>query len=41
MPNLIEFQFVVLNLLTEEEAEFLGYIMYEAETIPKLSTIAG
>ena len=41
MPNLIEFQFVDLNLLTEEEADFLGYIIYEAETIPKLSTIAG
>ena len=41
MPNLIEFQFVDLGLLTEAEAEFLGYIIYEAETIPKLSTIAG
>jgi hypothetical protein len=41
MPGLIEFQFVDLNLLTDEEAEFLGYIVYEAETIPALSVNAG
>ena len=41
MPNLIEFQFVDLNLLTDEEADFLGYIVYEAETIPALSANAG
>jgi hypothetical protein len=41
MPSLIEFQFVDLNLLSEEEAEFLGYIIYDAETIPKLSANAG
>jgi hypothetical protein len=41
MPELIEFQFVDLNLLTEEEADFLGYIVYEAETIPALSANAG
>ncbi len=41
MPNLIEFQFVDLNLLTEEEADFLGYIIYEAESIPALSANAG
>jgi len=41
MPSLIEFQFVDLNLLTEEEAEFLGYIIYEADTIPALSANAG
>jgi hypothetical protein len=41
MPNLIEFQFVDLNILTEEETEFLGYLIYEAETIPALSVEAG
>jgi len=41
MPELIEFQFVDLNLLTAEEADFLGYIVYEAETIPALSANAG
>ena len=41
MPELIEFQFVDLNLLTAEEADFLGYIVYEAETIPALSVNAG
>jgi len=41
MPSLIEFQFVDLNILTEEEAEFLGYIIYDAETIPSLSVKAG
>jgi hypothetical protein len=41
MPSLIEFQFVDLNLLSDEEAEFLGYIIYDAETIPKLSANAG
>ena len=40
MPSLIEFQFVDLNILTEEEAEFLEYIIYEAETIPALSATA-
>ena len=37
MPHLIEFQFVDLNILSEEEYEFLGYIIYEAETIPSVS----
>ena len=37
MPSLIEFQFVDLNVLTDEENEFLGYIIYEAETIPALT----
>lgn len=37
MPHLIEFQFVDLNILSEEEYEFLGYIIYEAETIPAVS----
>ena len=37
MPNLIEFQFVDLNILADEEYDFLGYIIYEAETIPALS----
>jgi hypothetical protein len=41
MPSLIEFQFVDLNILTEEETEFLGYLIYEAETIPALSIKAG
>ena len=41
MPNLIEFQFVDLNFLTEEEAEFLGYIIFEADTIPALSANTG
>ena len=37
MPSLIEFQFVDLNLLTNEEYDYLGYIIYEAETIPVVS----
>jgi len=37
MPHLIEFQFVDLNILSEEEYDFLGSIMYEAETIPALA----
>ncbi|MGB5748982.1 MAG: hypothetical protein WBM69_18525 [Desulfobacterales bacterium] len=37
MPNLIEFQFVDFNILTDEENDFLGYLMYEAETIPAVS----
>lgn len=37
MPNLIEFQFVDLNILTDEEYDFLGYVIYEAEPIPELS----
>jgi hypothetical protein len=41
MPSLIEFQFVDLNILTDEEADFLGYIVYEAETIPALSANSG
>ena len=41
MPSLMEFQFVDLEILTEEEAEFLGYIIYDAETIPALSVKAG
>lgn len=41
MPNLIEFQFVDLDILTNEENEFLGYIIHEAETIPELSVNAG
>jgi hypothetical protein len=41
MPSLIEFQFVDLNILTEEETEFLAYLIYEAETIPALSIKAG
>jgi hypothetical protein len=41
MPDLIEVQIFDLNLLTEEEADFLGYIIYEAESIPALSANAG
>jgi hypothetical protein len=41
MPNLIEFQFVDLNLLTDEEFDYLSYLIYEADTIPGLSTNAG
>ena len=37
MPPLIEFQFVDLNFLTDEEYDYLGYIIYEAETIPVVS----
>ena len=37
MPHLIEFQFVDLNFLTNEEYDYLGYIIYEAETIPVVS----
>jgi len=37
MPPLIEFQFVDLNFLTDEEYDYLGYILYEAETIPVVS----
>ncbi len=37
MPNLIEFQFVDLNFLTDEENDFLGYLIYEAETLPAVS----
>jgi len=37
MPHLIEFQFVDLNILADEENDFLGYIIYEAETIHALS----
>jgi len=40
MPSLIEFQFVDLSLLSEEEADFLGYLIYEADTIPALSANA-
>jgi hypothetical protein len=37
MPHLIEFQFVDLNILTNEEYDYLGYVIYEAETIPAVS----
>jgi hypothetical protein len=37
MPNLIEFQFVDFNILTDEENDFLGYLIYEAEAIPAVS----
>ena len=37
MPQLIEFQFADLDILTNEEYDFLGYIIYEAETIPAVS----
>ena len=37
MPPLIEFQLVDLNFLTNEEYDYLGYIIYEAETIPVVS----
>jgi len=37
VPNLIEFQFVDFNILADEEYDFLGYIIYEAETIPAVS----
>jgi len=37
MPHLIEFQFVDLNILSDEEYDFLGFIIYEAETIPALT----
>ena len=41
MPNLIEFQFVDLSLLSEEESEFLGYIIYDADTMPASVTNTG
>jgi len=37
MPSLLEFQFVDLNILTNEEYDYLGYVIYEAETIPAVS----
>ena len=37
MPHLIEFQFADLDILTNEEYDFLGYIIYEAKTIPAIS----
>ena len=37
MPSPLEFQFVDLNFLTNEEYDYLGYIIYEAETIPVVS----
>ena len=37
MLSLLEFQFVDLNILTNEEYDFLGFIMYEAESIPAVS----
>jgi len=37
MPHLIEFQFVDLNILSDEEYDFLCFIIYEAETIPALA----
>ena len=37
MPSLLEFQFAELNILTNEEYDFLGFIIYEAETIPAVS----
>ena len=37
LPHLIEFQFADLDILTNEEYDFLGYIIYEAETIPAVS----
>ena len=40
MPNLIEFQFVDLNLLSNAEADFLSYILYEADIRTALSTYA-
>ena len=33
----IEFQFADLDILTNEEYDFLGHIIYEAETIPAVS----
>lgn len=41
MPNLIELQFVDLNLLSTEEFDYLSYLIYEADTVPALSTHAG
>lgn len=41
LPNVLEFQFVDLSILGEEEAEFLSYIIYEAEPIAHLSTTVG
>ena len=40
MPNLIELQFVDLNSLTDEEFDYLSYLIYEADTMPALSTNA-
>jgi len=37
MPNLIEFQFIDLNILNDEEYDFLGHLICEAETIPAVS----
>ena len=37
MPHLIEFQYADLDNLTNEEYDFLGYIIYEADTIPEVS----
>jgi hypothetical protein len=41
MPNLIELQFVDLNLLSAEEFDYLSYLIYEADTVPALSTHSG
>jgi hypothetical protein len=38
MPNLVEFQFVDFSLLTDEETEFLGDIIFEADTISAKSS---
>ena len=37
LPHLIEFQFADQDILTNEEYDFLGYIIYEAKTIPAVS----
>jgi len=37
MPSLLEIQFVDQNILTNDECDFLGFIIYEAETIPAVS----
>ena len=37
MPHLVEFQFADLEVLTNEEYDFLGYLIYEAETLPAVS----
>ena len=37
MPHLVEFQFIDFNILTDDECDFLGYIICETDTITELS----
>ena len=36
IPHLVEFQFIDLNILTNDEYDFFGYIICDAATIPDL-----